>query len=296
MIQRNSVERLRLHLNILQFYNLSLIFDRGGLLRQGRRLGRGLRVAKNPPQYNPHHVWCWLRQLLGLKLSLLITSEDLLTPAQIEAQKKLPPKNQEAERNSPAQREAQKEKAQKNHQPQQLHLIRVNYLRASEKIKGHCRAAVGPLVAHILYMGHEITSTQLPEQFTSSWVVVYGANNPKYLKLPTRVCLTSALTVLSPITSTGKVIRKSNRNVIALQRLGGVGSGPLLTNPTMVDVMTSRRVASNRFSKTPFSDTRVSPVLPSISNRDHKSCCIQAGIYVTGLVQGKRATHLCYTP
>ena len=39
-----------------------------------------------------------------------------------------------------------------------------------------------------------------------------------------------------------------------------------------------------------------SPVLPSISNRDHNSCCIQAGIYVTGLVLGKRATHLCYPP
>ena len=52
---------------------------------------------------------------------------------------------------SPAQPEAQKKSAQKNHQPQQLHLIRVNYLRASEKIK-----------AHILYMGHEITSTPAP--------------------------------------------------------------------------------------------------------------------------------------
>ena len=141
--------------------------------------------------------------------------------------------------------------------------------------------------------GPLLTNPTMVDVMTSRRV---ASANPKYLKLPTRVCLTSALTVLSPITSTGKVIRKSNRNVIALQRLGGVGSGPLLTNPTMVDVMTSRRVASNRFSKTPFSDTRVSPVLPSISNRDHKSCCIQAGIYVTGLVQGKRATHLCYTP
>jgi len=64
----------------------------------------------------------------------------------------------------------------------------------------------------------------------------------------------------------------------------------------MVDVMTSRRAANNRFSKTPYGDARVSPVLPSISNRDHNSCCIQAGIYVTGLVLGKRATHLCYPP
>ena len=83
-----------------------------------------------------------------------------------------------------------------------------------------------------------------------------------------------------------------------------MGSGPVLSNPTietMVDVMTSRRVANNRFSrclsnKTPYGDACVFPVLPSISNRDHNSCCIQAGIYVTGLVLGKRATHLCYPP
>ena len=92
--------------------------------------------------------------------------------------------------------------------------------------------------------------------------------------------------------------------MVALKRPDGVGSGPVSSNPTivtMVDIMTSRRAANTCSSKTLYGDTRVSPVLsrPPLDQQPGSHLLLhpaEAGIYVTGIVLGKRATHLCYPP